>query len=59
MGPQITEDITRIFAGFTSLCIIPRVCRYSRAFAANREHERSISDIFGEARLKTNMVSET
>jgi hypothetical protein len=27
---------TRIFAGFTSLCTIPSLCRYCKAFAAEK-----------------------
>lgn len=31
------KDITRMFAGFTSLCTIPRLCRYCKAFAVKGE----------------------
>lgn len=34
---HIVEDITRIFDGFISLCTIPRLWRYCRAFAANKQ----------------------
>ena len=30
---KIWETFTRIFAGFTSLCITPRLWRYCNAFA--------------------------
>jgi len=34
---KIWETFTRIFAGFTSLCTIPRLCRYCKALAGKRK----------------------
>ena len=50
-------DITRTFAGFTSLCIIPRLCRYCRALAVKRKKEKRKFEVLSSNRNSSKPLS--